>query len=104
MSEARNITLERVNRLTQVMADLTESHAAQGRMIARLLEQISNRLSSMDDRLSSMDKTMATIAKDVHDLASEQILLGNRIEDAFARALRANMRLDEREDGGDDQR
>lgn len=91
MSDARNITLERVNRLTQAMADLTESHAAQGRMLARTLEQ-------MSDRLSSIDGTLSGLAKDVRALAGEQILLGNRIEEAFARALRTNLRLDERED------
>lgn len=91
MSDARNITLERVNRLTQAMADLTESHAAQGRMLARTLEQ-------MSDRLSAIDGTLTGLAKDVRALASEQILLGNRIEEAFARALRTNLRLDERED------
>ena len=84
------ITLERVNRLTQAMADLTESHAAQGRMMAPALEQINKSLSAIDARLCNVDITMAAIAKDVRNLASEQILLGNRIEDAFARALRAN--------------
>ena|SRR5215831_13893347 len=44
MSEPRNLTLERVNRLSQAVADLMESHAAQGRMIARLLEQMSELL------------------------------------------------------------
>jgi hypothetical protein len=88
MSEPRNLTLERVNRLTQAMADLMESHAAQGRMMTRLLMQ-------MDERLASIDTTLTVLAKDVRALASEQILLGNRIEDAFARAMRANTRLDE---------
>jgi hypothetical protein len=32
------------------------------------------------------------------DLASEQVLLGNRFENAFSRALRTNIRLDEIED------
>jgi hypothetical protein len=91
MSETRNLTLERVNRLTQAMVDLTESHAAQGRMTTRLLMQ-------MDERLASIDTTLATLSKDVRALASEQILLGNRIEEAFGRALRANARLDDIED------
>lgn len=97
MSEARNITLERVNRLTQAMADLTESHAAQGRMMMRLLNQ-------MNERLVSIDGAMIELRNGMRDLTSEQVLLGNRIEDAFARALRTNIRLDEREDGADDQR
>jgi hypothetical protein len=91
MSEPRNLTLERVNRLSQAVADLTESHAAQGRTILRLLTQL-------DQRLESMDTNLATLAKSVRELASEQALLGNRIEEAFARALRANVRLDELED------
>jgi hypothetical protein len=84
MSEPRNLTLERVNRLSQAMADLMESHAAQGRMIIGLLTQVNERLASIDTALRS--------------LAREQILLGNRIEEAFARAMRANFRLDELED------
>jgi len=94
MSEPRNLTLERVNRLTQALADLMESHAAQGRTMTRLLTQ-------MDERLASIDATLTALAKDVRGLASEQTLLGNRIEDAFARALRANARLDELEDKGE---
>jgi phage host-nuclease inhibitor protein Gam len=91
MSEPRNLTLERVNRLTQAMADLSESHAAQGRAVTRLLTQ-------MNERLASIDTRLAGLAADVHALASEQILLGNRVEDAFTRALRVNTRLDEIED------
>lgn len=91
MSGPRNLTLERVNRLTQAVADLTESHAAQGRVLTRLLQQ-------MDERLASIDTQLAALAKDVRALTSEQVLLGNRIEEAFARSLRANIRLDELED------
>jgi hypothetical protein len=91
MSEARNLTLERVNRLSQAVADLTDSHAAQGRMITRLLAQMNEHLASIDTKLTSL-------TTDVHNLAAEQVLLGNRIEEAFARALRTNVRLDEFED------
>jgi hypothetical protein len=90
-SEPRNITLERVNRLTQAVADLTESHATQGRGIIRLLEQIGEHLSGIDTKLAAM-------SKDVNSLATEQIILGNRVEDALTRALRANIRVDEIED------
>jgi hypothetical protein len=57
-----------------------ESHAAQGRMIARLLEQ-------MSERLASIDTTLTALAKDIRALTSEQTLFGNRIEEAFARSL-----------------
>lgn len=90
MSEPRNLTLERVNRLTQAVADLTESHAAQGRAIMRLLEQISTRLAAIEGTLVALDRS-------VRDLSGEQVLLGNRVEEAFARALRVNLRLDEME-------
>jgi hypothetical protein len=41
----------------------------------------------------------------VRELASEHILLGNRVESAFSRALRTNIRLDEIEDqNADDDR
>lgn len=91
MSEARNITL------AQAIADMIESHAAHGRMLMRLLNQ-------MNERLVSIDAAMIELRNGVRDLTSEQVLLGNRIEEAFARALRANIRLDEREDSADDQR
>jgi hypothetical protein len=74
MREPRNLTLERVNRLTQAVVDLTESHAAQGRAITRLLEQINRRLAGIEGTLVALDKS-------VRDLSSEQILLGNRIEE-----------------------
>jgi hypothetical protein len=90
MSDPRNLTLERVNRLTQAMADLMESHAAQGRMTTRLLTE-------MNDHMASIDVTLSALRQDMRDLASEQILLGNRVEEGLARALRANARIDEME-------
>jgi ABC-type transporter Mla subunit MlaD len=94
MSDApHNITLERVNRLTQAVADLVESQAAQGRALTRLLTQTNEHLASIDTRLAELGSVVRT-------LASEQILLGNRVEEAFARALRVNVRLDEIEDRG----
>jgi len=84
MSDPSDLTLTRVNRLTQAVADLSESHATQGRSLIRLLTQMSEQL--------------AALTKEVHALASEQVLLGNRIEDTFTRALRVNIRLDELED------
>ena len=89
----RNITQERVNRLTQAMADLMESNAAQGRAVTRLLTQ-------MNEHLAAIETQLAGLTADVRTLTSEQILLGNRVEDAFARALRVNTRLDEIEDRG----
>lgn len=80
----RDLTLKRVNRLTQTVADLGESQTTQGRMMLRMLEQISDRL--------------AAIEKAVREVASEQALLGTRVENAFSRALRTNIRLDAIED------
>ena len=96
MSEPRNLTLERVDRLSQAVADLMESHAAQRRMITRLLEQ-------MSERLTSIDTTLTALAKDIRALKSEQTVFGNRIEEAFARALRANLPLDGRSNDAHDQ-
>lgn len=91
MSDPRNLTLEQINRLTEAVANLMESHAAQGRAITRLLEQISTRLAAIEGTLVALDKS-------VRDLSGEQVLLGNRVEEAFARALRVNLRLDEMEE------
>ena len=90
----RNITLERVNRLTQAVGDLAENNAAQNRMTARLLVQ-------MNDGIASLTKEVHALAGEVRSLAAEQVLLGNRVEEAFARAMQANYRLNEIEDKSD---
>lgn len=89
--QPRDLNIERLNRLSQSVADLMESHAAQGRMINRTLVAIV-------DRLERIDGNLQVVAKEVRGLASEQILLGNRVEEAFSRAVRTNLRLDEVED------
>lgn len=91
MVEPHDIILERINRLSQAIADLQDGHAMQGRMIAR-------KLSHIDEWLASLDQTLVALTKEVRELASEQILLGNRVEGAFTRTMRANLRLDEIED------
>jgi hypothetical protein len=80
----RDLTLERVNRLTVAVADLMESHTAQGRQFLGMMQR-------MIDHLERIEKS-------INELASEQVLLGNRVENAFSRALRANIRLDDLED------
>jgi hypothetical protein len=87
----RDLTLERVNRLTQAVADLTESHAAQGRQFLSMMGRLLEHLERIEDQI-------VTVSKDIRELASEQVLLGNRVENAFSRALRTNIRLDEMED------
>ena len=92
MSEnPRDLTLERINRLTVAVADLSESHTAQGRQLLAMVQRVI-------DRLERIEAQIATVGMDVHALASEQVLLGNRVENAFNRALRTNIRLDEIED------
>jgi hypothetical protein len=68
----RDLTLERVNRLALAIADLTESHAAQGRQFLGMMQRLLEHMERID--------------KSVRELASEQVLLGNRVENAFARA------------------
>jgi hypothetical protein len=71
MSEPRNLTLERVNRLTEAVTSMAEHHAAQGRVTARLLVQISEQLNSMDAKLGEVETEV----------------------EAFAQVLRTNARL-----------
>ena len=87
----RDLTLERINRLTVAVADLSESHTAQGRQLLAMVQRVI-------DRLERIEAQIAAVGMDVHALASEQVLLGNRVENAFNRALRTNIRLDEIED------
>ncbi|MBV8097136.1 MAG: hypothetical protein JO110_28605 [Acetobacteraceae bacterium] len=91
MPDSRDLMLERVNRLSQAVADLMENQTAQARAIQRMLSQT-------NERLDAIDMKLRALVQEVHKLASEQALLGNRVEDAFARGLRANVRLDEMED------
>jgi hypothetical protein len=86
-----DLTLERIKRLTEAVADLMESHATQGRQMFRLLDL-------QGQQLGRIETTLHALAVDIRGLASEQILLGNRVENSFSRALRANIRLDEIED------
>jgi outer membrane murein-binding lipoprotein Lpp len=87
----RDLTLERVNRLTQAVADLVDNQTAQGRMLLRLLQQIAGKL----DGLDAIRSEIAALNTTVRQMAIEQTLLGNRVENAFAPAVQANIRLDE---------
>jgi hypothetical protein len=87
----RDLTLERINRLTVAVADLSESQTAQGRQFLTMMQHIVGHLERIEAQI-------AAVGMEVHALASEQVLLGNRVENAFNRALRTNIRLDEIED------
>jgi chromosome segregation ATPase len=87
-TEPRDLTLERVNRLSYAVADLMDSHAALGKNLIRILDSINEQLSRLDARIDAQ-------TKEIRNLASEQALLGNRVENAFARAFRVEMRVDE---------
>lgn len=58
-----DLTLERVNRLTEAVADLMESHAAQGRNVGRLHEL-------QGQQLGRIEASLSTLASDVRGLAS----------------------------------
>ena len=90
-TQPRDLTLERIDRLSQSLADLMESHATQGRNINRLLDL-------MGQHLNRIETQIQILTAEVHGLASDQVLMANRVEDAFSRALRTNIRLDEIED------
>ena len=72
----RDFTLERVNRLTLAIADLTESHASQGRQFMAMMQRLLEHLERIEAHTVAM-------GKDLRELASEQVLLGNRVENAF---------------------
>jgi hypothetical protein len=87
----RDLTLKRVNRLSTAVADLMESQTSHNGMVLGILKRL-------DDRLDAIDAKFGAVSRDIRGLASEQVLLGNRVESAFTRALRTNIRLDEIED------
>lgn len=57
-----DLTLERVSRLTDAVADLMESHTAQGRNVGRLLEL-------QGQQLGRIEASLSTLSSDVRGLA-----------------------------------
>jgi outer membrane murein-binding lipoprotein Lpp len=96
--QPRDLTFERIKRFTEAVADLMESHTPQGRNLARLLDLQGQQLGRIEVALNTLSSDVRGLATHVHDLASEQVLLGNRVENAFSKALRANIRLDDIEE------
>ncbi len=78
----RDLTLERINRPSQAIGDLMESHAAQGRAVIQSVERINSRLDRIETRLERVENSLQQVCADLRSVASEQILLGNRVEDA----------------------
>jgi hypothetical protein len=58
----RDLTLEQVNRLTQAVADLTESHAAQGASILRILEHIRGHLETGATDIATLKRERDALA------------------------------------------
>jgi hypothetical protein len=82
--------LERIKRFTEAVADLMESHTTQGRNVARLLDLQGQQLGRIEVALHTLSSDVRALAAHVHELASEQILLGNRVENAFSERLTQN--------------
>lgn len=100
--QPRDLTLERVNRLSQAVADLMEGQATQNRNMIRLLGQMSQQLDRIEANQAALTNEVREVAKEVREVASEQILLANRVENALAQAFRTNLRVDEMQaDRGD---
>ena len=89
-SAPRDLTLERLNRLSLAVADLMDGQATQARNTQRLLDHMSQQL----DRIEA---NQVSFAKDLRSVTSEQLLLANRIEEALSRAFRTGLRLDDLE-------
>lgn len=88
----RDLTLERVNRLSQNLLDLMEGQNTHWRHNQRSMEMIVERLERIDGNILRLEKAITA-------LASEQVLLANRVESAFSAALRTNIRMDAIEQG-----
>lgn len=89
--EPTSIVLERLNRLGTAVADMMEAHAQQSRTLVRALD-------AMEARMARLEDGMTRVERGLHAVASEQVLLGNSVENALSRALRVSIRLDEQED------
>ncbi len=86
-----DINRERLNRLSTAVADLTEASNQQGRDILWSIAAMTERFDKNNDRLVTLEHA-------VRGLATDQLLLGNRVEEGFSRPLRLNVRMDEAED------
>lgn len=90
-----DLTLERVDRLTLAVADLMESHAAQGRNVSRLLE-------AQGQQLDRIEASLVDLA--LHLLQSKRATLGSpeklmasvdSLDPIFAGIARSNHRIDQ---------
>ena len=79
-----DLLLECVNRLTGDMADTREGHNQLLRILTRAVD--------------GLREEAAGLRREVASPASEQAPLANRVEDAFSRAVRADIRLDDLSD------
>ena len=100
MSDAPiNLLLERVNRLTRDMADMREGHNQLFRILTPAVEnlrgEVENVRVGVTRSVDGLREEVAGLRREVGSLASEQALLANRVEEAFSRAVRAEIRLDD---------
>jgi chromosome segregation ATPase len=84
-------TRARVTRLSRDFADQADSHSAQLRGIQSTLEELQNEIAAMRGDITGLTNAFKS-------LKSEQVLLGNRVENALSASRRTNIRLDEFED------
>ncbi len=83
--------LEHVDRLARDMADMCEGHTQPFRISTRSLDNAARAADGSPDEVGCPRREAAS-------LASERAMPANRVEDAFPRAVRADIRLDDLRD------
>jgi predicted nuclease with TOPRIM domain len=68
---------------------------------AEMMDSLTAKMRHIDRSLERMEGKLTAMTADIRRITGEQALLGNRVESAFCRALRTNIRLDEIEDAKD---
>lgn len=87
----RDLTLERLHRMTAAMTEMSESHASQGRLFLSMMQRIT-------EHLERLEASQVRIERQLGELGSEVVLSANRVENAFARSLKLENRMNEMEE------
>ena len=89
-----DLLLECANRPTGDVADMREGRSRPFRISARASRPRADATRAVD----GLREEVAGLRREVASPASEQALLANRVEDAFSRAVHADIRLDDLSD------
>jgi hypothetical protein len=72
----RDLNPDRLDRLAQAVGDLMESHAAQGRMVNRMLGALDDKISALDTKLDQTRSDIMARIDRLQDQVTQQLEAG----------------------------